>query len=227
MIKILKKHTILYVEDEPEIQKNITEYLSSYFKEVYTASNGEKALELFEQHFPDVILLDINIPKINGLSVAKQIRETNKDVKIVILTAFTDKEKLLLATELKLVKYLVKPVNPKLFKDTLIKIAQEFKENTDKFVKISKDCIWDIEEENLLVNSQIVKLNQKEHQLLKLLLKYKGQTVSYEEIIINLWEDSFEKEVSIDSVKNQVSHLRKKIPNECIVSVYGQGYILK
>ncbi|NQY21873.1 MAG: winged helix-turn-helix transcriptional regulator [Campylobacteraceae bacterium] len=88
------------------------------------------------------------------------------------------------------------------------------------------DCLWDKEEEHLLINSQVIELSQKEHLLLKLFVKNKGFTVTYEDIMFHLWEDSYEKEISIDSVKNQVSHLRKKLPENCLISVYGKGYIL-
>ena len=62
MLKILKKHSILYVEDEPEIQKNIAEYLKNHFGTVYLASTGNEALLAYTKNQPDVILLDINLP---------------------------------------------------------------------------------------------------------------------------------------------------------------------
>lgn len=116
MTSILKDHSILYVEDEPSIRANIVEYLESYFDTVYTASDGAQALELYNKHRPDIAMLDINLPYMDGLTVAREIRSQDEKIKLVMLTAFTDKEKLLQATELKLTKYLVKPVAPKLFK---------------------------------------------------------------------------------------------------------------
>lgn len=226
MLEILKKNTILYVEDEVEILKNIKEYLESYFLKVYTAQDGKKAYELFNKYKPDVLILDINIPLLNGLDLANKIREKDKNVKIIILSAYSDKDKLLFATALKLTKYLIKPVSPKLFKETLELLALEIKNDPCKFLRISMDCLWDKEEEHLLINSQVIELSQKEHLLLKLFVKNKGFTVTYEDIMFHLWEDSYEKEISIDSVKNQVSHLRKKLPENCLISVYGKGYIL-
>ena len=227
MHHILKNHSILYVEDEPEIQCNIAEYLGNYFANVYLASNGEEALEQYYNHHPDVLLLDINLPRLDGLSVAKEVREKDYSVKIIMLTAFTEKEKLLKATELKLTKYLIKPVPPKEFKETLELLAQELINNPTRYLNLNKCFVWDREQEQLTLNDSPVKLTEKEHRLLKLFIANKSQTISYEKIMVEVWEDAFEREISIDSVKNQVSQLRKKLPEGSIASVYGEGYVLK
>ena len=227
MLGILKNHSILYVEDEPEIQKNITEYLESYFGTVHVASDGKEALEMYNTQHPDALLLDINLPFLSGLEVAKQIRQKDQTVKIVMLTAHTEKEKLLAATELKLTKYLIKPIAPKLFKETMELLANELRLNPSRFINLSSNCIWNKEQEVLRVDDVPVSLTEKEYRLLKLLLEHKGTTVSNEDIMVCVWEDAFEKEISLDSIKNQISHLRKKLPSDCIDSVYGKGYLLK
>jgi DNA-binding response OmpR family regulator len=227
MLSILKKHSILYVEDEPEIQANIAEYLGNFFADIYLASDGQEALSQYDKHHPDVLLLDINLPKVDGLRVAKKIREQNHNVKIVMLTAFTEKEKLLKATELKLTKYLIKPVPPKVFKETLELLSRELMKNPSQYISLGNDYTWDIERELLSSKEVIVKLTEKEHRLLKLFINNRSKPISNEKIITTIWDDAYEREVSIDSVKNQVSQLRKKLPHGCIASVYGEGYILK
>ena len=227
MLNILKNHTILYVEDEPLIQANITEYLESYFAAVYVASDGKEGLALYEKYHPDILLLDINLPYLSGLEIAKKVRQGDQVVKIVMLTAHTEKEKLLAATELKLTKYLIKPIAPKLFKETMTLLAQELKLNPSAFVNLSSTCVWDKQEETLRIDGIRVILSEKKQRLLKLLIEHKGNTVSYEEIMVTVWEDAFEKEISHNSVKNQISHLRKKLPDVCIDAVYGEGYRLQ
>ncbi len=227
MLSILKKYSILYVEDEPEIQANIAEYLGNFFNEIHLASDGQEALDQYNKYHPDVLLLDINLPKVDGLNVAQEIRQQDASVKIIMLTAFTEKEKLLKATELKLTKYLIKPVPPKEFKATLETLAHELMSDPSHFLQLSEGCIWDSNLEQLSQNNDLIVLAEKEHRLLKLFISFKGKSVSYEKIIAVVWEDAFDREISIDSVKNQVSQLRKKLPCDCIVSVYGEGYILK
>ena len=227
MLSILKNHSILYVEDEPQIQANITEYLETYFGKVYVASDGKEGLSLYHAHHPDVLLLDINLPLMNGLELAKEVRQKDKVVKIVMLTAHTEKNKLLIATELKLTKYLIKPIAPKLFKETMELLSQEIRQNPTNFINLSSTCVWNIKQEVLRINDTPVTLSEKEHRLLKLLLTHRGNFVGYEDIIITVWEDALERDISLGSIKNIVSKLRKKLSHECIDSVYGKGYILK
>jgi len=226
MIHILKKHTILYVEDEPEIQANIAEYLGNYFGRIHLSSDGKGALDQYNKHRPDVLLLDINLPNLDGLSVAEEVRKQDSTIKIIMLTAFTEKEKLLKATELKLTKYLIKPVAPRVFKETLHLLANELMNNPSRFIQLSNDFTWDIEQEQLSNDGKNVILAEKEYRLLKLFISHKGMPIRYEKIMSAVWENAFDREISIDSVKNQVSQLRKKIPNVSISSIYGEGYIL-
>lgn len=225
MLELLINYNILYVEDEPEIQANIAEYLSNYFANVLLASKGEEALAQYKAHRPDVILLDINLPDIDGLSIAKQIRESDQNIKIIMLTAYTEKEKLLKATELKLTKYLVKPVAPKLFKETLKALSRELSRNPSHYINLGENYLWSKQENLLRKDDSPIKLSEKEHRLMKLFMQYKSSVVSYEKIIAMVWDDAFDRGVSIDSVKNQVSQLRKKLPPRSISSVYGEGYI--
>ena len=227
MLEILRQHSILYVEDEPHIRDNIIEYLESYFGTVYAAADGAKALESYEKHHPDVMLLDINIPHIDGLSVAKEIRKTDKTVKLVMLTAHTEQEKLLKATELKLTKYIIKPASPKEFKDTMKMLADELSQESGGFIYISDTCRWNTELGILEIDKQPIALSEKSHKLMRLFISKKSELVSYEDIMVTLWEDAFDREISLGSVKNRVSQLRKALPSDCIKSVYAKGYILR
>lgn len=227
MLSILKGHSILYVEDEIEIQENIAEYLSNFFGLIHLASDGQEALDQYKKHRPDVLLLDINLPNIDGLSVAQEIRKHDQAIKIIMLTAFTEKEKLLKATELKLTRYLIKPVAPKKFKETLNILSSELINTSSRFLKLSEGLIWDIDQENLNFEGKPVVLTEKEDRLLKLFISSKGMPIKYEKIVSTVWDDALDREISIDSVKNQVSQLRKKIPSVCIRSIYGEGYIFK
>lgn len=226
MLQILKNHSILYVEDEPKIQILIERYLKHFFQTVYVASTGTEALEHYEAYHPDVLLLDIDLPLLSGLDVARVIRGKNKSIKIIMLTAYADQKKLLLATELKLTKYLIKPLEPKYFKEVLHLLVEELVETAPQSIHIASQCIWDREKEILHFDNETVVFTQKEQHLFRLLVNHKGATVSYEDIMVAVWEDAFDKDISIDAVKILVSRMRKKIPEGCITSVYGKGYTL-
>ena len=117
----LKPYTILYAEDDMALQKSTAEYLRRYFKEVHLASDGTEALNLYDTCQADVVILDIDMPYLDGLSVANQIRKRDQNIPIVMMTAFTDTQMLLEATELNLTTYLVKPVKASQFQEALQK----------------------------------------------------------------------------------------------------------
>jgi len=226
MRETLQHYTILYAEDDEAVQKTTVEYLKRYFKDVYVAENGRKALTLYKQYSIDVLMLDIDMPYIDGLEVAKQIRENNKEIPILMFTAFTDVDKLLKATELNLCKYLVKPVKPIEFKEALLKVGQILKERSLSYLILHDGYIWDRVNKLLFHNNQPMELSHKETILFDLLVKNYKICVSFESIMAGVWEDDFDTEISIDAVKFHISKLRKKLPEDSIKSVYGKGYIL-
>ena len=227
MLSILNCYSLLYVEDNTQTRNNMSEYLESFFEVVYVTSNRKDALDLYKEYRPNVLLLDINLPILDGLTLAKKIRKDDSFVKIIMLTGVSDRSKLLLATELHLTKYLLKLVTPKEFEETLEKLAIELQKDSSDFISLTEKCVWNKKDEKLLIEEKGISLSVKEHHLLKLFIAYKGRCVCYEEIVLAVWEDSFNIDISIGSVKNQVSLLRKKLPKGSIDSVYGKGYILR
>jgi len=226
MKEILKEHTVLYAEDDQAVQASVVEYLSKYFKEVFVASDGEEAFKLYKIHKPNTLIFDIDMPKLDGLSLAKIIRELDKTIPIVMLTAFTDTEKLLKATELNLTKYLVKPVEPLEFKETMKKISIELESSSFLYVDLKEGFKWNREKKELSDNGKVVSLSLKEQILLNLLVSRHKESVLFTDIMALVWEDEFDAEISIESVKFQVSMLRKKLPKDSIKNVYGKGYVL-
>jgi len=224
---LLKQCSLLYAEDKVDVQKNISEYLNHFFKTIYLASDGKEALEKYKKYHPDALLLDIDMPFLDGLQVAREIRKKNKDIPILVLTAFTDTDKLLHATELKLTKYLQKPISPQAFDEALELLSQELVASSSKIEYLEENFSWGSANKILYKDDTIIKLTNKERILLALMIDNRSQCVLFEDIMAYVWEDDFDKEISIESVKNQVSHLRKKLPINSIESVYGKGYRLK
>ena len=227
MKNILKHYTILYAEDDLDLQKITTEYLQRYFKKVYIASDGQEALNLYDTRQVDVLLLDINMPHVNGLEVARNIRGINETIPIMMLTAFSDKELLLQAVELNLCKYLIKPMSREAFRETLQNVAERLIKSETHVIDLKEDYRWFVKEERLAHQEETVFLTQKECMVLKLFISYGRQLVSFEEIMAVAWEDDFDKEISLSTVKYHVSMLRSKLPEGYIKNVYGKGYIFK
>ena len=224
--RILSNHILLYAEDDKPLQEKTLEYLKKYFKTIHIANDGRKTLELYHTLQPDILFLDIDMPYIDGLSVAQTIRNENKNIPIVMLTAYVDTDKLLKATELNLCKYLVKPFQYDEFKATLRKLSEYFKTSSSHYIPLKENYRWDETKKELYRNQEIITLTQKEKSLLSLLIQKRNTCVTFIDIQAHVWEDDFDAEVSIQSIKLQVTLLRKKLSKESIKNVYGKGYIL-
>ena len=191
MLKNINKNIkILYVEDDEIARENGIEYLQNFFEQIYEASDAIKALQLYEKYQPDIIITDIQMPKLNGLEFVKRIRQKDKKTQIIIITAFCDKDYLLKAIELGLVKYLVKPVCEKEFEEALFLCVNSLQNNESNIIKLDENSYFDIFNKNLLINEEIIKLRTKEILFLELLIKNKNRYVSYEEIENYVWSDS-------------------------------------
>lgn len=126
MISCEKIHfTVLYVEDEEEIREYFARYLKRYIDVLYTAKDGAEALELYHQHKPDIIISDINMPRMSGLEFAKAVKKDNKDQSIIFTTARTEVEFFLASIELNIDGYILKPVIFGQFKELLFKTANK------------------------------------------------------------------------------------------------------
>ncbi|MGB5867248.1 MAG: response regulator [Arcobacteraceae bacterium] len=212
---------ILYVEDDEIARENGIEYLENYFEHIYEASNGLEGLAIFDKHKPDIVITDIEMPKMNGLEFVRKIREINKNTKVIITTAFSDKEYLLAAIELQLVKYLIKPINEKNLEEALQICIENIDENSSNIIQISSNTVFDSYNKTLVTDGKIIKLRTKELDLLTLLLKNKTRFVTYQEIEHVVWIDSV---MTKDALKTLIKNLKSKLPTDTITNLSGTGY---
>ena len=219
--KYYKNIKILYVEDDEIARENGIEYLENYFELIYDASDAIKALQLYEKYKPDIIITDIQMPKLNGLEFVKRIRQKDKKTQVIIITAFSDKDYLLKAIELGLVKYLVKPVREKEFEEALFLCINALERNESNIVKLDEFTFFDTFNKNLISNNEIVKLRAKELDFLELLIKNKNRYVTYEEIENYVWDDSV---MTKDALKTLVKNIKTKIPKDLILNLTNSGY---
>jgi len=89
---VLKNSTVLLAEDEKNLRESFAKVLMLYVGNVYTASDGENALEVYKTKKPNIIITDIKMPKINGVDFIKKIRQENKNIPIIVTSAYTDKD---------------------------------------------------------------------------------------------------------------------------------------
>ncbi|MBN2817038.1 MAG: response regulator transcription factor [Campylobacterales bacterium] len=216
---------ILYVEDEEAIRENYTLYLKKYFAHVYTAGDGEEAYKVYRDKKPELMLVDINIPKMNGLELVRKIRQNDRATKIIVLTAHADVNYLLDATELMLTKYLVKPITRSVLKDALniaIEDMTNFNVSSNLIIPLKENFSFNIETRELFASGVKITLTNQEMQMLTLFLLNQNRTMSYEEIIYELWDEYSESKVS--SIKTLIKKLRQKLPQGTIENVFAVGY---
>ena len=219
--KYYKNIKILYVEDDEIARENGIEYLENYFELIYDASDAIKALQLYEKYKPDIIITDIQMPKLNGLEFVKRIRQKDKKTQVIIITAFSDKDYLLKAIELGLVKYLVKPVREKEFEEALFLCINALEKDETNIIQLDEITFFDTFNKNLISSNEMVKLRAKELNFLELLIKNKNRYVSYEEIENYVWSDSV---MTKDALKTLVKNLKTKIPKDLILNLTNSGY---
>ena len=224
----LNSLTLLYIEDDRDIQSIYVAQLEELIENIICAGDGQEGYEYYLLHKPDIILLDIHMPKLDGISLAKKIREIDNDVKIIITSSYADQDKLLAAIELSLVKYILKPIDPKILQETIDKARNEIeleeRKEKQKLFLLDDNMIWNATDEKLLLSKEEIKLTKNERRLLTLISTNPNKVYTFFEIFDYLSMDDFYKEFDANQIRALVKLLRKKIPKNSILNVYGEGY---
>jgi len=215
------KYKLLYVEDEAPIRLVTTMFLKSYFKEIIEASNGVEALERYKESEPDIIITDIEMPKMNGLEFCKQIREENSSTPIIITTAHINVEYLLEAVSLNLIKYLGKPLQKEELLDALDSCFAQLEVKNPSIIQITKELYYDTFNQSLSSKTKVFRISISERMLLDILIKNRNRIVSYVEIENYIWSDKY---MTIDSLRSLVRKVRKIVGKDVIENISKTGY---
>lgn len=216
----MKDLLLMIVEDEDNLRKMLTNALNPYFKELINAKNGDEGLKKFKKFKPDIVITDILMPIVDGLDMAKSIKEISKSTPIIVLSAFSEKEKLLKAIDIGIDKYLVKPVDI----DELLSIINAIKDTkigTLKLVQINENYQFDFTKKVLIKKGKEITLTKKELAFMTLLIENKGALVLHEHIKNAIWSNS---KVTDTAIRTFIKRVRDKIGDDLIKNVPGLGY---
>lgn len=216
-----KNIKILCVENDKSIRQNQVDYLKFFFNTILEASDGEEALCIVEKEKPQLIITDIEMTDMNGLELIRHIREFNKKIKIIILSAFSHKNYLLEAIELGLVKYLIKPIDHETLYPILLQCSEKIYEEDNILIKLSEDCFFDGKSLNIKYHDKNYVLSKYEADFLMLLYQNKPNVVTYDQIQFHVWVNNI---MSDSSLRTLVKSLRKKLPKDMIVNLSKVGY---
>ncbi|MFS9260091.1 response regulator transcription factor [Streptococcus infantis] len=214
---------ILIVEDEDMIREGLSDYLTDCGYETIQAADGLEALEQFSNHQVALILLDIQMPKLNGLEVLSEIRKSSQ-VPVLMLTAFQDEEYKMSAFSALADGYLEKPFSLSLLKVRVDAIFKRYYDTGRIFTY--RDTQVDFDSYSAKVAGQEVAVNAKELEILDYLVRNEGRALTRSQIIDAVWKMT--DEVPFDRVIDvYIKELRKKLDLDCILTVRNVGYKLE
>ncbi len=218
---------ILVVDDEPKIVKLARDYLERSGYAVLTAGNGRSALSIARSEKPDMVVLDLNLPELDGLDVCRTLRRES-DVPIIMLTARIDETDRLIGLELGADDYITKPFSPRELVARVRAVLRRVRGGLvqTEFIKIG-DLEIDLNGHRVSRAGETLQLTRIEFNLLAILAQHPGQTLSREQLLERL--HGFAHDSYARSIDAHVKNLRRKLepdPSEplYILTVYGIGY---
>lgn len=228
----MNKQTILIVEDEQYLRNTITEHLEANHYKTLTASTGLEALTIATSHCPDLILLDLGLPDIDGIEIIQEIR-TWSNIPIIVVSGRIQEHEIVLALDSGADDYITKPFGTS---ELLARIRTAFRHcNYQEFYqKAKKPHVVKIRELEIDFEKHIVKMNDKplhltqiEFKILRLLTLNAGRVLSYETIIQAIWGPYADKNNQI--LRVNMANIRKKLKEnpsdpKYIFTVSGLGY---
>ncbi|MCU0651443.1 MAG: response regulator [Candidatus Omnitrophica bacterium] len=223
------KEKILIVDDERDIIKMLDYNLKKEGFRVISAYDGEDAIDSALKERPDLIVLDLMLPGLDGLEVCKTIKKENKtaNIPIIMLTAKAQEADKIVGLELGADDYITKPFSPRELIARIKAVLRRVKEKGDlpEILKIGMLSI-DFSKIQVSVGGKPVELTSKEFELLKTLIKAKGRVLSRDYLLDTIWGFDHAIEIQTRTVDVHIRTLRKKLKRaaEYIVTVKNYGY---
>lgn len=216
---------ILLVDDEPDILEIVGYNLSSEGYQIITAENGAEGVKLAKKHRPQLIILDVMMPEMDGIEACEQIRKMPEleDAIIAFLTARGEDYSQMAGFDAGADDYITKPIKPKVLVSKVKALLRRFKDDTvtSNIVKIG-DLIINRDEYKVINNGEELILPRKEFELLSLLASKPGKVFKREDILDKVWGN--EVVVGGRTIDVHIRKLREKIGDDSFKTVKGVGY---
>ena len=224
------EESILVVDDEERMRKLIKDFLTNKGYHILEAEDGEKALEIYQENKSKImlILLDVMMPKLDGWSVLRQIRQENKELPIIMLTARGEEQDELFGFELGVDEYISKPFSPKILVARVEAILKRTGKN-EKEIKDLGGIQIDKEGRTVSVDGKPIELSLREYELLLYLVQNENIALSRDKILNNVWNyDYYGDTRTIDSHVKKIRHkLGKKGKYIKTIRVIGYKFEVK
>ncbi len=222
-------HSILIVEDEPDLRKGLEVNLTREGFKVFQANNGESGINAAIKHDPDLILLDVMMPGMNGIDVCREMRRKGIETPIIMLTARSDEIDRVVGLEIGADDYVTKPFSVReLVARIRARLRRASKTERDGLARYAFGKIeLDFGKLQAKRAGQPVELTPREFDILRLLIQCRGDVVTRDRLLDEVW--GFENFPTTRTVDNFIMKLRKKLEDDPaepthILSIYGEGY---
>ena len=215
---------ILIVEDEHKIANSIKKGFEQESWVCDVAYDGEDGYDLAITESYDVIVLDLMLPRKDGLSIAKDLRHEGVHTPILMLTAKGEIDDKVVGLNSGADDYLVKPFA---FEELIARVqalARRPEQIRNSKIEV-RNLSLDSKTQEVIQNNKIIELSKKEYQLLEYLMKNKGKTLSKDDIISHVW--NYESDILPNTVEVFVKYLRNKLGKDLIKTIRGFGYVIK
>ncbi|MEA3554021.1 MAG: response regulator transcription factor [Campylobacterota bacterium] len=214
---------ILLLEDDMALNETIVDYLENLNYDVISVYDGNSAVDTIYENSFDLLLLDVNVPDINGFEILKSIRDQDITTPAIFITSLNSMVDLENGFESGCDDYIRKPFALKELKlrvETILK--REFFHQNNSKIQIDTNIFYDSDNDLLAVDEKDIQLNNKDAKLLKLFLQNQEQILSHETIYSTLWE--YDEQYSQTALRTYIKNLRKYLGKEKIVSIKKLGY---
>ena len=215
--------TILIIEDETAIQNIVRAFLEDAGYTVYSAGDGLEGIETFRRYNPDLVLLDLMLPKIDGFAVCEILRKESR-TPIIMLTARDDDASQMKGFDVLADDYIIKPFSMPLVLrriEAVLRRTEQGNEEEPSVIRY-KEITLDGENYEVLVGTDEVSLTSREFEILKLLLENPGKVFSRESLLDSVWGYEYYGDQKI--VNTHIKNIRKKLGVDYIETIRGVGY---
>lgn len=219
---------LLIVEDEEQLRKILSEHFQAEGFRTLQAQDGEEALKIWLEHKPDLIVLDIMLPRMSGFEVLKSIRNED-NTPVIMLTARIEEIDKLLGLELGADDYISKPFSPRELTARVRAVLRRSSKKEDKHLILYNNLKIDLSRYQAFVNNNLLPLTSTEYKILVVLAENPGQVFSRLQLLERIYSDIYEGyERTIDTHINNLRRKLENLPSQDIVikTVYGVGYKL-
>ena len=214
---------ILLLEDDLMLSEVIVEHLEDYGYKVTALYDGLAAEDLlFEEKF-DLLLLDVNVPLLNGFELLKNLRESGNSTPAIFITSMNSSLDVSEGFELGANDYLKKPFEMIELKARIENIKRQFKIDSSNAIKISENTFYDVARYVLTYNKKETKLSKKEGEVLAYFLQHREEVLSADDLMVNVW--SYDTAPSSATLRTYIKTLRRHLGEECISTIRGIGYV--